>query len=412
MQWIKSQNYYPIVISAKFSELPVMRIAIAAIFKNECEYILEWIAYHKAVIGIHDFIIADNISNDGSTQLLEALEQTNIIKRIVFPRTSEDIGPQTLAYNHIINTYKNQYDYFLFIDADEFLVNNTGSSIESFITKAEQKQNFGGLALNWQIFGSCGNTYKKNGLVTETFYRASKKSQRVNCHTKSLVASNAVNEMYIHHAQLNDSFLFYDETLNPAVFLANPLDTEACPEKITAPFTKEVNNHLFYVAHFAVKSKQEHFLKKANKGSGASTASRHKGKVYFNIHDLNDETCFDLTQHTLTINNEIKNIVQALKENSLYFNYCSVCIDINHDRFAGWIKTDSDKTITLSILIDEKNILELPLNTERKDVFSKGLSAIEKCGFNYSWEEIGLYKESICIWIKGSNHIIFEASIL
>lgn len=409
MQWIKPQNYYPIIIGA---ELLVMRIAIAAIFKNECEYILEWIAYHRSVIGIHDFIIADNISDDGSSQLLEALEQASIIKRIVFPRHLENVGPQTFAYNHIIKQYKSDYDYFLFIDADEFLVNNTGSSIEDFIIKAEQKKEFGGLALNWRIFGSSGNTYKKNGLVTETFYRASKKSQRVNCHIKSLVASNAVNEMYIHHAQLKDSFIFYDETLNPAVFLENPLNTEACPEKITAPFTKEINNHVLYVAHFAVKSKQEHFFKKANKGSGASTASRHKGKIYFNIHDINDESCFDLTKHSLTVDKEIRNIAQALKESSLYYNYCSACIDKKHDRFAGWITTDSNKKIILSILIDRKNIVELPLNTIRNDVYSKGLSTIEKCGFDYSWNDIGLYKESICIWIKGSNHIIFEASII
>src|SRR6188474_819157 len=100
-----------------------MRTAIVAIFKNECEYVLEWIAYHRAVIGINDFIIADNISDDGTTQLLEALDQAGLIKRIVFPRESESAGPQIPAYNHILEQFKDQYDYFLFIDADEFLVN-------------------------------------------------------------------------------------------------------------------------------------------------------------------------------------------------------------------------------------------------------------------------------------------------
>ncbi len=388
-----------------------MRTAIVAIFKNECEYVLEWIAYHRAVIGITDFIIADNISDDGTTQLLEALDQAGIIKRIVFPRESESAGPQIPAYNYILQQFKDLYDYFLFIDADEFLVNKTGKKLEKFIAQAERHENFGAIALNWQIFGSSGNTYKQNGLVIELFNRASKKNQRVNCHIKSLVSSKAIEKMYIHHADLKENFVCYDETLQQAVFLDQPLDTVSCTGIRTTPFTKDIKNSLFYVAHFAVKSKYEHFLKKASRGSAGGLASRQKGHIYFKTHDLNDEVCLDLKVHADVVFNEIKRLKERLDKKTLYFRYCNAYIDKKHERFSGWVYSDGQIPVSLCFLIDDTKIIELPLNAVRKDVVSKGLSPSEHCGFNYLWSDIGMYKENLRVWIKGSNLIIFEASI-
>ncbi|MBE1108652.1 glycosyltransferase family 2 protein [Escherichia coli] len=56
-------------------------LSIGAILKNEYPFIVEWIAYHMA-LGINDIYIADNISSDGSSELLYFLDKANIIKRI------------------------------------------------------------------------------------------------------------------------------------------------------------------------------------------------------------------------------------------------------------------------------------------------------------------------------------------
>ncbi|WHI50417.1 glycosyltransferase family 2 protein [Microbulbifer sp. MLAF003] len=61
-----------------------MKFGIAAIFKNEYEYILEWIVYHQ-LIGVDAFYIADNVSDDGSSQLLEALDSLGVIKGFISP---------------------------------------------------------------------------------------------------------------------------------------------------------------------------------------------------------------------------------------------------------------------------------------------------------------------------------------
>ena len=53
-------------------------IAIGAIFRNEKEYILEWIAWHQSQ-GIDKFIIYDNESDDGTFELLELLQKHSVI---------------------------------------------------------------------------------------------------------------------------------------------------------------------------------------------------------------------------------------------------------------------------------------------------------------------------------------------
>lgn len=388
-----------------------MRIALVAIFKNECEYVLEWIAYHRAVLGISDFIIADNVSDDGTSQLLEALDLSGDIKRVFFPRESENIGPQVPAYNFILNKFAADYDFFLFIDADEFLVNNTGKAIADVVQQYSAINNFGAVALNWRIFGSSGNTYKQDGLVIERFYRASKNHETINSHLKSLVAGNRVQKMHIHQADLNDGFIYYDENLQPTQFVNHPSDSEVCIGTKTAPYTKAINNSRLYVAHFAVKSKSEHFQKKASRGSAGGSAGKEKGRQYFIGHDMNYEPCLDLYKHRDEVLAEIILLKKSLREKSPYFNYSQAAIDNKRTQLSGWAITDSDQPLTLTCLLDEKREKELTLNTKRKDLVKMGLSETELCGFSYPWAEIGDFTQSIKVWIKGGNLVIFEMTV-
>lgn len=388
-----------------------MRIAIAAIFKNECEYILEWIAYHRSIIGINDFFIADNVSDDGSSQLLEALDEAGVIKRVFFPRKSENEGPQIPAYNFIIEQYKSEIDYFLFIDADEFLVNNTDQSLNSIISQCASVNNFGALALNWRIFGSNGNTFKSDGLVIERFYRASKKDEKVNSHIKSLVSSKAITKMHIHQADLCDNKVYLNETQQHAIFLNRPSDTIPCVDNISAPFTQTINNSFLYIAHFAVKSKSEHFSKKASRGSAGGSASREKGRQYFIGHDLNQEKCLDLYKHSDKVEHSVKEIKKLLKLETPYFSYIRVNVDHKDERLSGWVSSDFEGPLVIQCLLDSSKLVELPLNTIRKDVYGKKLSSREKCGFSYTWDKIGKYNQSFKAWIKGSNLVFIDIAI-
>ena len=104
-----------------FTKNNASKFAIVCIVKDEFDYLLEWIAYHRVVIGVDHFYIADNVSNDGTTQLLEALDMAGLITRIHFPRVDHTLGIQADAYNYILKKYGDYHQYMAFIDADLFV---------------------------------------------------------------------------------------------------------------------------------------------------------------------------------------------------------------------------------------------------------------------------------------------------
>jgi Glycosyltransferase family 92 len=78
-------------------------VSICAIVRNEARYILEWIAFHKA-IGIDHFYIYDNQSTDGTTDILLRLQAAGLVTRISWPDSTpavvaSGLGPQVPAYN-------------------------------------------------------------------------------------------------------------------------------------------------------------------------------------------------------------------------------------------------------------------------------------------------------------------------
>lgn len=388
-----------------------MKIGLVGIFKNECEYILEWLSYHKNIIGFDGVIAIDNISTDGSSQLFEALEDSGQIDRVFYPRISTNLGPQIPAYNEVISRYKDVYDYLLFIDADEFLVNNTNKTLHELISEYEAFDDFGALTLNWRIFGSSGNTFKRHGLVIDRFSRASRHLESVNRHVKSLIKTSAIVKMNIHQPNLQSGLRCYDENKQKTVFLKNGITGGEVVEGDTSPFSKNICNKKLFIAHFAVKSKAEHFSKKASRGSAGGNSLHEKGRQYFISHDLNHEPCTDLQKHKLRVLKGIDELDEKLGSSSPYNSYLRAHIDNENDAFVGWIATDFSSPVVLKVLLDGAFEKELPLNVIRDDVFSKGISNTKLCGFRYSWKELGNYSKSISIYVKSGNLIIYEKSL-
>ncbi|MDV7398640.1 glycosyltransferase family 2 protein, partial [Arthrospira platensis SPKY1] len=105
---------------SEVSDTKEMRLAIAAIFRNERPYIVEWLAFHR-VIGFDSFYIADNASNDGSTELLQALDRLHLLKWVPFPSPPGQ-APQLPAYAQLLTRHVTDEDWIAVIDADEFIM--------------------------------------------------------------------------------------------------------------------------------------------------------------------------------------------------------------------------------------------------------------------------------------------------
>mgnify|MGYP005833161153 FL=1 len=256
-----------------------MKLFVAAIIKNEMDALLEWIAYHR-VVGVSGFIIADNGSNDGSRAFLDGLEKLGIVSVLDFPDV-EGQKPQLPAYERILRTCSTDIDLLAFIDADEFLVPlDPEQSIAASLDKWFSDPSVSAVALNWSNFGSNGELFAEEGLVTERFTQRAPQLFNANKNFKSIVRPNsAIHFNNPHHAELR--YGRYIDTLGNDLVL-HP--------KHGSGVSEEVIWGKMRVNHYVVKSLEEFLLGKHLRGS-AATARRVKHKAYFKAHDRNDETC-------------------------------------------------------------------------------------------------------------------------
>lgn len=256
-----------------------MKLFVAAIIKNEIDALLEWIAYHR-VVGVSGFIIADNGSNDHSRPLLDGLERLGIVTVLDFP-TIGDQKPQLPAYERILRSCDSDIDLLAFIDADEFLVPLASEkSVMDNVTEWFSDPSVSAVALNWSNFGSNGELFAEEGLVTERFTQRAPQQFNANKNFKSIVRAKCVNHFNNpHHADLRYG-RYIDASGNDLTL--HPKHGNGVSEEVVWNGVR--------VNHYVVKSLEEFLLGKHLRGS-AATANRVKHKAYFKAHDRNDETC-------------------------------------------------------------------------------------------------------------------------
>ncbi|BEA38050.1 hypothetical protein VEE31_45150 (plasmid) [Escherichia coli] len=256
-----------------------MKLFVAAIIKNEMEALLEWIAYHR-VVGVSGFIIADNGSNDGSRAFLNGLERLGIATVLDFPNV-EGQKPQLPAYQRILRSCSTDIDLLAFIDADEFLVPlDPEKSLSSSLNEWFSDPSVSAVAINWSNFGSNGELFAEEGLVTERFTQRAPQKFNANKNFKSIVRPKSANYFNNpHHVELR--YGRYIDTLGNDL-VSHPKHGNGVSEEVVWNGVR--------VNHYVVKSLEEFLLGKHLRGS-AATANRVKHKAYFKAHDRNDETC-------------------------------------------------------------------------------------------------------------------------
>lgn len=182
-----------------FLRSPLNYISLCCIVKDENDYLDEWINYHRR-IGVEKFYIYDNESKIPVENILTDLikNKTVVVEKIF------GVAVQRDAYNRCLRDYGKQSRWIGFIDMDEFIVpKSTNGDLKSFLRGYEQ---YGGLGINWMMFGSSGHTEKSKQPQIERFLYRSKASDPINNHIKCIVqprySETAVNpHFFIYSGQ-------------------------------------------------------------------------------------------------------------------------------------------------------------------------------------------------------------------
>lgn len=139
---------------------------IVGCMKNEAPYIVEWIAYHRA-IGVDNFLIYTNDCTDGTDKILNRLQQMGIVQH----RNNDDWRGKS-PQQHALNMSRKEKvirnaEWLIHIDVDEFINVRTGNgTLDDFFAVVPDATN---VAMTWRLFGHDGVTRLADEFVIDQF---------------------------------------------------------------------------------------------------------------------------------------------------------------------------------------------------------------------------------------------------
>ncbi|MBD3678408.1 MAG: glycosyltransferase family 2 protein [Rhodobacteraceae bacterium] len=120
--------------------------------RNEGPFILEWIAYHRA-IGVDDFLIYSNDCTDGTDRLLDALQQRGIVTHRQNPFRGTSLKPQHAALKAAEEEeVVTRAGWVISMDVDEFLNIHTGDGSLAALYEAVGDATM--ISATWRLFGN------------------------------------------------------------------------------------------------------------------------------------------------------------------------------------------------------------------------------------------------------------------
>jgi hypothetical protein len=164
----------------------VQPIAICAIYKNEAPYLLEWIAFHRA-IGVDHFILYDNGSEDGSTSLIRGSPFADALTIVDWPQRPGQLA----AYADCIARFSRRFSWIAFIDVDEFIHPVDTNSLRAVLNHPRFEL-YSEVLIFWLVFSSGGHLETPDGLVVQNYVQRLPDDSPVNGHVKTIARGAAL----------------------------------------------------------------------------------------------------------------------------------------------------------------------------------------------------------------------------
>lgn len=132
-------------------------LSVCMIFRDDAPYLKEWIEFHQ-LLGVQHFYLYNNLSDDNYSQVLYPYIQSGIVELIDWDKESQNIAEwdaiQVAAYNDGLSRAKKTSKWLALLDSDEFLFPTVENNIVKILKKYEKLKGFGGLLVNWVVFGT------------------------------------------------------------------------------------------------------------------------------------------------------------------------------------------------------------------------------------------------------------------
>lgn len=254
-----------------------MRVLLCGMCKLENNYLDEWINHHLN-LGVSKIVIIDN--NDTYGEFAENIYDVKSVRNNIDNKIIE-IYPlnngkylQQIYYQKVYEKYKNDFDWFLFLDIDEFLILNNHKTLEDFINQ-EKFKNYNAIRINWKCYGDNDlvEVINNNYNLKERFTKEIKDSNQ-NFLVKTLFKS------------FNDEEILFPNSHGPIACTINSCDTDG--NQLYTPQHPKILNICHddaYIAHYITKTIEEYCLTKFKRGGSAQSNldlnSKYKIDLFF-----------------------------------------------------------------------------------------------------------------------------------
>lgn len=247
----------------KNQSLPLHRLSICTIAKNEGEYFVEWIEYHK-LVGVEKFYVYDNESTDNTKDILQPYIDSGIVEYTYREGTKQQLA----VYADCLEKFRFDTEWMAFIDLDEFIVPVKHKNIQTFLQNFD---NCSAVQINWVCYGSAGKKTKESGFVIERFKDHSVLDYKANRHIKSIVHPQQV----LNFSGAHECIPLFGKILN----------AKGEEVKKSHNSLQPAGQDIIRINHYALKSFEEYTNKRS---MGRVRDGRPLADQYFDYYDKND----------------------------------------------------------------------------------------------------------------------------
>jgi hypothetical protein len=266
----------------------VIKIVLVVIIKNENLYIKEFID-HYFFIGVDNVIICDNNDIDGEIieDILYDYINSGFVKILNYRGKK---SYQVKSYQEVYLKFLNHFDWFMFFDADEFLIIPKYKNIHQLFNTINY-DNFDIIHVNWIYYDDGDLIYYDNRPLKKRFsrprylYNNKNENNKMDIHIKSIIRSGFINFEWEGNPH-TPSGLFKCCDINGKIVNNSPFNQNN-PAILS-------NLSLPYLQHFCFKTIEEYFQNKLPKGAAdGSGGDKYETiatkKMFFNHNDWNKE---------------------------------------------------------------------------------------------------------------------------
>lgn len=228
-------------MAAGSREFPI-QLAACLVFRDEGDYLGEWLDFHDKA-GVDHFFLYDNKSTDGwRAHVPSHLHRDGRVTIIRAPMKN----PQCIVYNHCLRHARGRVRWLAFLDADEFLYTTRAAGpLKQVLSEYETHP---AVAVNWQMFGTGGHITKPEGKVVESYRKCAAAGNR---HVKIVVQPELTVRIVNPHQ---------------GRYVGGRCAVNELSMRVNGPHSIPPSLTRLRINHYWTKSVEEFFLKKIKRG--------------------------------------------------------------------------------------------------------------------------------------------------